>query len=301
MCGRLSATPHVFRKKNPDALDAQPRARPDRSWPTRIAWGVLIGGFALVLTRASIATVVRTHGAGMAPTIADGDGLLLMRGSYSIEHGDIVVYDPTPPPAQEEQNIQEDGLPGEDKLTGPKGVEGFGAGLPNTAVVDVEDVEARWGRLQRRANKDSTTGPPASYRLGRVLALPGDAVTFNLDGPGLGLAINGAPLKTEALGEDIERPRAHEFAGETRYEVFAATEKVGWPGMALPMEDGPVQLRAEGYLIVADNRDESRCCDSRALGWIPEDHVRGEIAVRIAASAPSTSDTSGRKRVQWLP
>ena len=46
MRGPLPASGDVFWRRHNEELEAL-RAPPDRSWPTRIAWGVLIGGFAL--------------------------------------------------------------------------------------------------------------------------------------------------------------------------------------------------------------------------------------------------------------
>ena len=299
----------MFRRRAPGD-EPEPRGKPDRSWPTRIAWGVLIGGFALVVTRASVATVVRIHGDGMAPTILDGDGVVLLRGAMSIERGDIVVYDPTPPPPPPEP-AEPDELPGEEGEGAPQGRKApTGAELRNTAVVDVEAVERRWDRM---ASTDAPSGPPESYRLGRVLAVPGDAVTFFVPDAPLGLAINGAPLVHEPAeprrilvdGEAQMRATAFELAGEDEasggYKVLVATDVPAWEALELPRDQGPIELRAEGYLIVADNRDESRCCDSRALGWISPDRLRGEIAVRIAASPPTTADGPDARRVQWLP
>ena len=138
--------------------------------------------------------------------------------------------------------------------------------LPNTAVVDVEGVEKRWGRTQQR-RQPQPAGPPASYRIGRVLARPGDAVSFHVPDAPLGLAVNGQPLRAETLGPtEIPDPlgiRALEIGPQGPYQVHPASF-VSWPGMVLPEDTGPVQIRAEGYLIVADNRDESACCDSRA-------------------------------------
>ncbi len=297
----------MFRRKPPS--DEAPKPRPDRSWPTRIAWGVLGGVFLLVVTRASVATVVRVHGDGMAPTILDGDAVLLLRSTRSLEAGDIVVYDPTPMPEMVDAATEAPlpGEAGESGLADP--ARDPGSSLVNTAVVDVEEVERRFERMKGPA-AEGPTAPPAAYRLGRVIAVPGDAVTFNVPDAAMGLAINGVPMHQEpapprrsptATGDHEMRAAAFEVAGETRFEVLEATQTIHWEGMELPIDDSPVQIRAEGYLIVADNRDESRCCDSRALGWIHPERVRGEIAARIASKPPTTRDGEDARRIQWLP
>ena len=86
----------------PDAPEPT-KARPDHSWSTRLAWLVLVAGVIVIGVRLSAATVVRIHGHGMAPTLLDGDHVLLVRGTWGLERGDVVVYDPTPisaPPPQ---------------------------------------------------------------------------------------------------------------------------------------------------------------------------------------------------------
>ena len=98
MRGPLRRPYKVFWRRENDEDEDEAPVPSDKSWPTRVAWGVLLGGFALVMTRASIATVVRVHGTGMDPTISDGDGVLLVRSTLALEAGDIVVYDPTPRP-----------------------------------------------------------------------------------------------------------------------------------------------------------------------------------------------------------
>ena len=72
--------------------------------------------------------------------------------------------------------------------------------------------------------------------------------------------------------------------------------------MALPADPGPIELIADGYLILADNRDDGACCDSRALGFIPRDQIQGEITLRLGGSAHVPDDIDPRSRgFLWRP
>jgi signal peptidase I len=304
----------AFRRIKDPEYDRRNKPRKDRTWSTRIAWGVLVGGGALIVTRASVATMVTVHGDGMAPTIADDDAVLVVRGSLAIQRGDVVVYDPwlesdaepepidLPPPLGESERGETS-----DPSTQPgsplRNASVADGDLPNNNVVDSDALDSNWERLRAKADEDTQRG----YRLGRVLAVPGDAVTFFVPDAALGLAIDGAPIqrksaapiRIEVEGGNQMRTTAYEWAGSTRYAVFPAASKDAtdppWPGLDLPRGVGPIQVQAAGYLIVADNRDESACCDSRALGWIPQDALRGEVVLRLAAGAEP------EKRMTWLP
>ncbi|MFV8756340.1 S26 family signal peptidase [Nannocystaceae bacterium ST9] len=287
-------------------------ARPTRSTSARVAWVMLLGLGAVVFARASLATVVQVHGDGMAPTILDAESVLMVRGTWGIERGDIVVYDPTPPSeptlAPEPEPTPRRSTPGPldrgrnvDPDRKPRGE------LRNTAVVEVDEVEANWDRV-RSADDDR----PRGYRVGRVLACPGDTVTFHVPDVALGLLVNGTPIAQKA-GETIElafaaaspkgahereakqkRATAWETLGDTRYPILAGSTPTSWPGIGLPDDLGALEIQAEGYLVLADNRDEGACCDSRVLGWIPAEKVRGEVVLRLTGE-------SGERGMQWLP
>ncbi|MCB9566369.1 MAG: hypothetical protein H6710_03995 [Myxococcales bacterium] len=313
--------------RDDDEYDA-PR-RPDRSLSTRLAWLVLVVGAAVIVLRASLATVLEIHGDGMAPTLLDGDRVLLIRGAWGLGAGDLVIYEPTPPPPPPE-NVTVD------KEPSARGSDDPGATahdverrredpLRNTAVIDVDDLglDKEWSKVQRRSGVDKELPPaPSSFRVGRILARPGDTVTFRSDGR-TGLAINGAPIEHKAAGmidlvvrgrpdpsessAALDSPRsrgsAYEMVGGRRFRVLA-TPGVGerWPAMRLPSDPGPVEIVAEGFLILADNRDDGACCDSRALGFIPAEQIRGEIVARLGGSAQVPEDLDPRSRgLLWRP
>jgi signal peptidase I len=317
------------RPRPPDDSGLDRQSRTDRSWSTRIAWLVLFGGAGLVVARMSVATVVQLHGDGMAPTLLDGDHVLLVRGQWSVERGDVVVYDPRPPVVEEAvpPAPRERDAPRSDNDEGdqfPDARRDPENDLRNTAVVDPDDLEEGWSKVQARADGLAATHAPPALRLGRVLALPGDRVAFHVPGAALGISIDGVPLtdkksdpmrlRLEEPGRtDDERPDegdgrvravAWETCGDRRYPVLPTSHPApSWPALALPPSaGGPVEMTAEGYLVLADNRDDGACCDSRALGWIPADAIRGEVVLRLSGSSAATPDLDpGARGILWKP
>ncbi len=281
----------MFFRRDPEPESPPPSA--DKSLATRIAWTVLLGGAALVVLRCSLATVVEIHGDGMAPNLLSGDHVLFVRGTWGIRRGDLVVYDPVapaPPPAPERPPE----LPGERSQPGKRPHSpGPRDRLRNAAVVDPAELgmEGDWKAVQARSGVDQG-GPPRTLRVARVLAVPGDLVTFGDPRGALGLAVGGAPLaqkpaESVRLGP-AKRASAFENLGDLRYQVLASSAAADlWPGVGVPAEGGPYEIPAEGYLLVADNRDEGACCDSRAIGWVSPEQIRGEIVLRLGGSATS--------------
>jgi hypothetical protein len=148
-------------------------------------------------------------------------------------------------------------------------------------------------------------------------------VTFNVEHAALGLAVNGQPLSHKAgdpmrivlrseqraapdrAGQPSQRATAFESVGNRRYTVLrsSAMPEVCWPGLQIPAAaEGPVQVGAEGYLVLADNRDEGACCDSRAVGWVAAERIRGEILWRLPGDPALTPDLDPAARgSRWLP
>lgn len=280
-------------RRDPDP-DRYP-APPDHSWPTRLAWCVLVGGAALLVLRCSLATVVEIHGDGMVPNLRSGDHVLFVRGTWGLDRGDLVVYDPTPP-APDLVPAATPEIPGDrpapDARARPSRARDH---LRNTAVVDARELglDDEWQQVQRRSGVAGRP-PPRSLRVARILALPGDTVTFGDPRGALGLAINDEPLAHKP-GEPAStldaRPTSFENIGDRRYQVLASTAGPDrWPGMGLPADGGPYEMPADGYLLVADNRDEGACCDSRAIGWVDADQLRGEIMLRLGGAPDVSKD-----------
>lgn len=312
--------------RRPDPEPDAPSARRGRSWSTRLAWLTLVGGVALLATRVGVATVVQIHGDGMAPTLLDGDHVMLVRGSAGLERGDVVVYVPgvaLPVPLEE---------PGLAEADHPRARNHDGEELPdvrqepsrdlrNTAVIDPDELEDNWARVQARSGGLATYEAP-TLRVGRVLAVPGDRVAFHVPGAALGLAIEGQPLVQkpgDALrlalrdAEDPEgpagaprlRPTAYETRDDRRYQVLAPVHEPDdpWPALGLPpAEGGPVEIEAPGYLVVANNRDDGACCDSRAVGWVPAEAIRGRVLARLTSNPAAAPDLApGARGLQWKP
>lgn len=306
----------MFRRNREDEPPAPPPGRP---WSSRIAWLTLVGGAALVLVRMSFATVVQVHGDGMAPTLVDSDHVVITRDPWSLERGDIVLYDPgmaRPGSWDEEQDtVDPFGVQAEaghpDARQDPQGTL-RNTGIP-TSMVDREELDANWEKVQSRSDGivKVDRGP---LRLGRVLAVPGDTVTFHGPAGALGLSINGAPVPTKLAdpirirleeGGPALRTLAYETTDARRYPVLVRTADTPptWPGLELPPADfGPVEMQAPGFLVVADNRDGGECCDSRALGWLPEDALRGRVLLRLTGDPSATPDLDPSARgVLWKP
>jgi signal peptidase I len=307
--------PTVARRPPEPQAPVKPR---DRSWSTRLAWIVLCGGGLLVVARMSLATVVKIHGDGMAPTLVDGDHVLLVRGEWSVERGDVIVYATDLPEAPDP--VHE--LPAEGDAPRTKNTNGHefpdaraqpGRDLRNTAVVDPDELgdalESNWRTVQARADGSITE---RSYRVGRVLARPGDRIVVVRRATGVELTIDGAtilrkpapPLRIllrDAGHDASERAAAYETNGERRYLVLDRGA-VALDLRALGLARGETETVAPGYLVLADNRDEGACCDSRALGWIDAARIRGEITARLAGDPAATPDLDPAARgFVWKP
>jgi len=312
--------------RRPDPEHDDPPARSGRSWSTRLAWLTVVGGVALMATRVGVATVVQIHGDGMAPTLLDGDHVMLVRGSGSVERGDVVVYVPGTAmpllPVEPELAEADDPRADNDRGQEPPDVrEEPSRSLHNTAVIDPEELEDNWEKVQARSDGLATYEAP-TLRVGRVLAVPGERVAFHVPGAVLGIAVEGEPILGKP-GEplrlalrDVEDPEgpvgaprlrttAYETTDDRRYQVLAPAHEPEdpWPALDLPpAEAGPVELEAPGYLIVADNRDDGACCDSRAIGWVPAEAIRGRVLVRLTSNPAAAPDLDpGARGLQWKP
>jgi len=100
-----------FRRADPEDDELAARAG-ERTWPTRLAWLILVGGAAALVLRCGVATVVEIHGDGMAPTLLTGDHVLLIRGTWGLGAGDLIVYAPPPPAPPEPEPLPTPQLPG---------------------------------------------------------------------------------------------------------------------------------------------------------------------------------------------
>lgn len=298
----------MFRRNEDDDEDERtPKRSSGHTWSTRFAWATLFGGAALLFARVSVATVVQIHGEGMAPTFVDGDYVMLLRERWTLQRGDVVVYDPdlaigAGPPSPDPEHAD-----------APRARDDRGRQLPdphreptpdlrNTAVVDREELEKNWEKVQRKSG-GIVRYEATPMRLGRIVAVPGDRLTFHVEGAVLGLAVDDQPLtaKRSTVGS---AGVAFESTDERRYPVLLGDDdREPWSGLALPgSAGGPVELVAEGYLVLADNRDEGACCDSRALGFIPPEAIRGKVVLRWAGEPDRAAEWGlPRRDLLWRP
>ncbi len=115
----------------------------------------------------------------------------------------------------------------------------------------------------------------------RLVAVPGDVVEMR----GKRLLINGAQAdyallgaSTEALDHGMTLP-----AQQVREQFGDQQRTIQWlPALNTAANFGPVTIPADQYLMLGDNRDNSR--DSRYIGLVPRALMKGR-AERVLVSA----------------
>lgn len=314
---------------NPAKRDTR---RPARG--SRLALYVLVSAALTIGLRATVATVLPVHGDGMAPTLLDGDVVLMTRGHWSVELGDVVVYAPL---ATELPSTERPLPPDPSGRRAPRGPSDNSrlrhAPFPNAAVVDTDRIDAtlnaQWRQVKRQSSAAEKPQRTRTLRIGRVLARPGDKVTFNAPESAMGIAVNGVPLRHKASfaqrmvlpdppapGErraDLAVPKvratAYESLGEHRYPILVSSEHEvlrDLDALLLPAPASvaarPTSIVAPGYLVFSDNRPEGACCDSRAVGWIDPDALEGEVIARLSGAVDKAPDADPAARgPRWLP
>ncbi|MES2696713.1 MAG: signal peptidase I [Verrucomicrobiota bacterium] len=137
---------------------------------------------------------------------------------------------------------------------------------------------ARWAAPERGDIVVCFAPDDGTRLVKRVVALPGDTVELRNDV----LFINGTARTYSALAPEATR---HFTVTERRAAAFAreSDDRRDGPGshavMALPAAPalrtfGPVQVPADSYFVMGDNRDNSR--DSRFFGVVPRREIIGE-------------------------
>lgn len=306
----------LFRSRDED--EDEVRGPPDKSVASKAAWFVLAGGAALVGLRACVATVVTVHGNGMAPTVLDGDSVMLVRGTWRVRAGDLVIYDPTfefvDPQATVASPDAPSGRDGEDAHFVDTQKREAGE-LRNTAVVDMEQLEGNWRRVQRASGTTKDTHQVQDgLRVGRVIARPGDTLSFGNDDGALGLVINDVPLSQKqseplrlrlGVGQETDvhlRTAAYESVGNVSYQVLSSTSPNDFDFEALRRGREHLTVPDDAFVVIADNRDEGACCDSRAIGFVPAKAIKGEVVARLTGDPSATPDLDPESRgLRWLP
>jgi len=118
----------------------------------------------------------------------------------------------------------------------------------------------------------------------RVVGLPGDEVAMTDNR----LTINGAEADYQLQdggGPEWPEPALAATGFQTYRETVLGSTRRVWVsvghGNGMPRTFAPVRIPAGHYLMLGDNRDNSR--DSRAIGFIARDRIMGR-ATRVAFS-----------------
>ncbi len=92
-----------------------------------------------------------------------------------------------------------------------------------------------------------------------------------------------------------------EHARDIILVIDAGTWAPRWRHLVRAHAELDEPFTAPGYLVLADNRDDGRCCDSRALGWIDMASIRGEVVVRLGGGDARPGAQPGTGSFQWKP
>ena len=280
--------------------------------PTRIVWPTIgLSIAALVMLRLFVVTILVIEGNAMAPSLRNGDQVILLRGTWGLSAGDVVAFDVTktrpsqpdspkprslPPPTNDPKTPAPEERPKNGTQNDPssdvfrQSAESPRRELRDTHLwIDATEVEDRWERLSNQAAQsgvpDSVLGSAATgtgaIGIGRIIALPGQRVTFRDSKCPLGLA--GPESHCLIRQHQTKDGRTLEHRGAVQYAVLHSndSEMDDWAAMTLPDDTLPVEIIAPGYLILSDDRSSHSAFDSRAIGWIDPEHIRGELVFRV--------------------
>jgi signal peptidase I len=98
----------------------------------------------------------------------------------------------------------------------------------------------------------------------RVIGLPGDVIAMQDNR----LSINGTLLNYSELGTDGAYLQAMEHLGDTPHAMQLSTDAPSPAGSF-----GPVTVPPDRFLVLGDNRDNSK--DSRYIGFVPRSEIIG--------------------------
>ena len=113
----------------------------------------------------------------------------------------------------------------------------------------------------------------------RVIGLPGDTIAMR----GKKLFINGVAAGYAELGLDDEPLARGVKALHVEETTQGSGQEIQWLSRRLPQDDfGPIEVPADHYLMLGDNRDNSE--DSRFFGLVARENIIGR-AERILVSA----------------
>jgi signal peptidase I len=153
----------------------------------------------------------------------------------------------------------------------------YGLRVPFTTIRVTEGAEPQRGEIV-------VFESPADGRtlVKRLIGLPGDSVALRDDR----LYVNGqaadySPLQGSFQHEMVAEFRQAEHAVERERIAGIDHAMMILPARPAPRTFGPVQVPAEQYLMLGDNRDDS--ADSRVIGFVPRRLLLGR-ATRVVVS-----------------
>ena len=104
----------------------------------------------------------------------------------------------------------------------------------------------------------------------RVIGLPGDTIAMQDNQ----LFINGSLLNYSGLGTDGAYLQATEHLGDTPHAMQLSADAPSPAGSF-----GPVTVPADRFLVLGDNRDNSK--DSRYIGFVPRSEIIGRARYAV--------------------
>lgn len=112
---------------------------------------------------------------------------------------------------------------------------------------------------------------PAVQYIKRVIGLPGDTLVFK----NRQLIINGKPVATEVLADDVELP--NDGGAEYFYKRESLSDAEYLVAYVKSANDTgfEVVVPPHNYFVLGDNRDNSR--DSRYWGFVPQQSIVGKV------------------------
>lgn len=127
-----------------------------------------------------------------------------------------------------------------------------------------------WSRPQRGDIVVFDSAVEKTRLVKRVIGLPGDTIAMQDNQ----LFINGTLLNYSGLGTDGAYLQATEHLGETPHALQLSTDAPSPAGSF-----GPVTVPADRFLVLGDNRDNSK--DSRYIGFVPRSEIIGRARYAV--------------------
>lgn len=140
---------------------------------------------------------------------------------------------------------------------------------------------AQWGDPQRGDIVVFSSPENGTRLVKRVIGLPGDTVEMVDER----LLINGQPVQYAALQGATVLSAAQELPGHRELATELLTGKphavMAIPGLSARRSFGPIAIPTDQYLMLGDNRDNSR--DSRYFGLVHRSLIAGKATMVVGS------------------